>query len=96
MPTYKEYMQQIEHLTILAEAARAEEIKEAKEQIQQIMRDTGISAADLADTAKAGPKRKHPPSTVLYKDPESGKTWTGRGRAPGWLEGKNRDDFLVK
>lgn len=96
MPTYKEYMQQIEHLTVLAEAARAEELKTAKDQVLQIMRDYGMSPADLMDSAKSGPKRKHPPSTVLYKDPDSNKTWTGRGRMPSWLEGKNREDLLVK
>lgn len=32
---------------------------------------------------------------VKYRNPETGKTWTGRGRAPRWLEGKNREDFAV-
>jgi DNA-binding protein H-NS len=96
MPTYKEYMQQIEHLTVLAEAARAEELKTAKDQVMQIMRDHGLTAADLTDSSKSSSQRKHSPSTVLYKDPDSNKTWTGRGRMPSWLEGKNREDFLVK
>lgn len=30
-----------------------------------------------------------------YRNPETGETWTGRGRAPRWLEGKNREDFAV-
>lgn len=96
MPTYKEYMQQIEHLTVLAEAARAEELKAAREQVLQLMRDTGLTPQDILSDAKPTQKRKHPPSTLLYKDPETGKTWTGRGRMPSWLEGKNREDFLVK
>ena len=32
---------------------------------------------------------------VKYRNPETGETWTGRGRAPRWLEGKNREDFAV-
>lgn len=32
---------------------------------------------------------------VKYCNPETGETWTGRGRAPRWLEGKNREDFAV-
>ena len=32
---------------------------------------------------------------VKYRNPETGETWTGRGRAPRWLEGKNLEDFAV-
>ena len=32
---------------------------------------------------------------VKYHNPETGETWTGRGRAPRWLDGKNREDFAV-
>jgi DNA-binding protein H-NS len=30
-----------------------------------------------------------------YRDPATGKTWTGRGRAPTWLEGKDKVKFLI-
>jgi DNA-binding protein H-NS len=33
---------------------------------------------------------------MKYQDPVSGSQWTGRGRAPKWLEGKNKEDFLIK
>ena len=33
---------------------------------------------------------------VKYRDPKSGATWTGHGRAPSWIAAaKNRDKFLV-
>jgi DNA-binding protein H-NS len=25
----------------------------------------------------------------------SGTTWTGRGRSPTWLAGRNKNDFLI-
>ena len=31
-----------------------------------------------------------------YRDPVTGQTWTGRGRAPKWLEGRKKEDFLIK
>lgn len=31
-----------------------------------------------------------------YREPETGKTWTGRGVAPTWIAGKDRDAFLIK
>nr|WP_279636670.1 H-NS histone family protein [Paraburkholderia aromaticivorans] len=30
-----------------------------------------------------------------YRDPSSGATWSGRGRAPGWLAGKDRTAFEI-
>ncbi|MDP1329472.1 H-NS family nucleoid-associated regulatory protein, partial [Klebsiella pneumoniae] len=30
-----------------------------------------------------------------YRDPKTGATWSGRGRAPAWI-GKNRDRFLIE
>jgi DNA-binding protein H-NS len=28
-------------------------------------------------------------------DPYSGKTWTGRGKPPAWIAGRNREKFLI-
>lgn len=30
-----------------------------------------------------------------YRNPETGETWSGRGRAPAWLEGANKDQYLM-
>lgn len=30
-----------------------------------------------------------------YRDPETGKTWSGRGREPKWIKDKNREHFLI-
>jgi hypothetical protein len=36
------------------------------------------------------------PQPAMYKDPKSGATWSGRGRAPAWLAGaKDRAKFLI-
>lgn len=94
MPTYKEYQQQIAELQVLAEQARVEELKTAKEKISQIMREHGLTTADIVGSAKLA-KRQNTPSQLLYKDPATGKTWTGRGRAPSWLDGKDRETFRV-
>ncbi len=31
-----------------------------------------------------------------YLDPDTGKTWTGRGKTPLWIADKNRDNYLIK
>ena len=30
-----------------------------------------------------------------FRDPETGKTWSGRGREPTWIKGKNREEFKI-
>ncbi|KVV48401.1 hypothetical protein WT27_03970 [Burkholderia territorii] len=40
-----------------------------------------------------GKKRKVKPR---YFDPKSGAVWSGRGREPHWLKGKNRQDFELE
>jgi DNA-binding protein H-NS len=98
MPTYQEYLDQIAKLQSLAEAARQHELANAKQRILDLMRQHDLSLEDFAGTAKKPRKvrGKSGPAPVKYRDPESGKSWTGRGRAPGWLQGKHKDDFLVK
>ncbi|NIE66851.1 H-NS family nucleoid-associated regulatory protein [Burkholderia sp. Ax-1719] len=56
---------------------------------------TAISSLDSAKPAKAGKYvRGHQPA--LYRDPKTGATWSGRGRAPAWLAGaKDRSRFLI-
>ena len=40
-------------------------------------------------------RKKSSPVSPKYRDPDTGKTWSGRGREPLWLRGKNRDDYLI-
>ena len=31
-------------------------------------------------------------AAAKYRNPETGGTWSGRGREPAWIKGKNRGD----
>jgi DNA-binding protein H-NS len=33
--------------------------------------------------------------TAKYRDPATGRTWTGRGKPPAWIQGKDRSQFLI-
>lgn len=95
MTTYAEYKIQIEELQRQAAAQREAEITAVKDQIRTLMTTYGLTLADLG-TAKSKPSKERAPVPVKYRDDATGETWTGRGRAPKWLEGKNKDDYLVK
>ena len=55
----------------------------------------GQAAVAATKPAKAG-NYVRGSQTPKYRDPKSGATWSGRGRAPAWLSGaKDRSKFLI-
>jgi DNA-binding protein H-NS len=54
----------------------------------------GITAEELGFASK-GAGAKKTPQPAKYRNPKTGETWSGRGRSPGWLAGKNRERFLI-
>jgi DNA-binding protein H-NS len=97
MPTYKEYQSQIAELQALAEKARQDELAEARNKIRQLMREYDLAPQDLLSEKKGTASAKKGAAVQpRYRDPHSGATWSGRGRSPRWLSGRNKDDFLIK
>ena len=99
MPTYQDYQDQIAKLQSLAEQARQDEIAEARSKVRELMQQHNLSHADLlaaTSTKKSKPGPKKGPVKAKYRDPESGATWSGRGRAPRWVKDQVRDEFLIK
>ena len=98
MTTYAQYVEQIAKLQSLAEAARQAEINDAIKKIKDLMQAHGVSIVDLSSGSRAKPAKAKVTATVAaqFKNPETGETWTGRGRVPRWLDGKNRDSYRIK
>ncbi|AXF19427.1 histidine biosynthesis protein [Burkholderia pyrrocinia] len=74
-------------------------IANAKDRAKFLVDGASSSAAATAKApakvAKAGNQVKAP-QPALYRDPKSGATWSGRGRAPAWLASvKDRSKFLI-
>lgn len=96
MSSYSELQAQIAELQKKADAARSSELAAAKNQIAEIMREYGLTVTDLGGVSKPKSTKSREPVAIKYADSSTGATWTGRGRAPRWLDGKNKDDYLVK
>lgn len=100
--SYMEIQSQIEALKEEAKAAREAEIAEVLEDVRQKVAAYGLTPQDVfgrkrvAKGTKAASPAK-PAAAVKYRDPKSGATWSGKGRAPGWIaKARNRDKFLVE
>ena len=93
METYEEVQVEIAKLQVQADEFFKKEQHEALTKIEKLMEVYKISIEDIQGTAKKS--RKVSEVKAKYRDPITGSEWSGRGRAPRWLEGKNRDDFRV-
>ena len=96
MSTYKEITAQIETLKKQAEHMRQSEIANAIADIKAKMRDYGITAADLGLGGGRKNAKTKEPVAAKYRDSASGVTWSGRGKPPKWIAGKDRASFLIK
>lgn len=86
----------------LAAAIPAEIAKREKEEKQKALKDLaalaaerGFSLDELVSGTSAPVKKQRAPVEIKYRNNETGETWSGRGRQPKWLEGKNKDDYKV-
>lgn len=94
MATYKELQDQIAKLKQDAEEVRQKEIEGAISKIKSLMNDYGISVQDLETSGRKKGTKTGSGANVQFKD-ESGNTWSGRGRMPAWLKGKDKEQFRI-
>jgi DNA-binding protein H-NS len=105
MATLESIQAKIAKLQSQAEALVKKQSAGVVAQIHSLMAKHGLTVADLgsvphgkaprvkADTTASSSKSA---GVAKYRDPKSGATWSGHGRAPGWIaNAKNRDKFLI-
>ncbi len=94
---------QIVALQAEAERITQQEMSAAIAKVKGLMSEFGLTIEHLTQSVVGKPAAKKAKATkaktasvAKYADPKTGKTWSGFGRAPGWIAGaKNRDEFLV-
>ncbi len=102
MASYKELLLQRAELEKEIEVARRTEASAAIAEVRRLITEYDLTARDCGfkfSGADAETEKTRTPVAVKYYGPE-GQTWTGRGRAPGWLlnleaQGRDRNEFLV-
>jgi DNA-binding protein H-NS len=55
--------------------------------------DAGMMADAVSRKNKFATRRKPEPK---FMNPETGQTWSGRGKTPKWLEGRRKSRFAIK
>ncbi|BCF95982.1 hypothetical protein PPGU19_005510 [Paraburkholderia sp. PGU19] len=106
MATLESLQAKIAKLQVQAEAIAKKDSSAVIAKIRAIMEKHGFTTADIDAYADGGKKRGRKPgvkaaakaasSVAKYRDPKTGATWTGHGRAPVWIaNAKDRTKFLV-
>lgn len=94
--SYRELLAQREKLEAQIQTAHAGERQQVIEEIRDKMAEYEVTLAELGTRAgKAARKDKGQPLPAKYRDPDSDATWSGRGKPPRWIAGKDREKFLV-
>lgn len=97
MTTYAELKAKLESLSKEAEAARKNEVATIISDIREAVLTYEIRPEQIFPTWKKlrAPDKRWGARPPKYRNPVTGETWSGRGRAPKWLAGRERDDFLI-
>lgn len=96
MASYKDLIAQKEKLEKQIEEVKNKERAAIVAEVRQKVQEFDLSPRELG---LSGRKARKPAAKAAvapkYMNPNTGETWSGRGRAPAWI-GKNRDKFLIK
>jgi len=98
--SYKELLQQREALEQAIAAARAHELSEAITKARELVAEFGLTVQDVFPSGRGASKSSSKSSTGTkvapkYRDPATGQSWTGRGKAPKWIDGQDRAKYLI-
>ena len=97
MASYKELLEQRELLEQKISEARKTELSDAVSKVRALVAEYGLSAEDVFPPAKAARAAGQGGGKVApkYRDPATGQTWTGRGKAPKWIQNEDREKFAI-
>jgi len=97
--SYKELLKQCEALEQAIASAREKELSEAVRKARELVAEFGLTVQDIFPAGRGATKSagKSTGNKVApkYRDPATGQTWTGRGKAPKWIDGQDRNKYLI-
>ena len=96
--TYKDLLQQREALEKQIAEARRAETAAAVAQVRALVAEFGLVANDIFASGRAPRGTASSRGSKVapkYRNPATGETWTGRGKAPKWIADQDRSQFLI-
>jgi DNA-binding protein H-NS len=98
MSKLKELLAQKEALEKQIVEMRALETAEAVAKVKALIAEFELTQEQVFGTSRARGFAKVAKTSKVaakYRDPATGKEWSGRGLAPKWLQGKDKSQYLI-
>ncbi len=96
MTTVAELIKQKEALENQIAQLRQSERADVISKIKLLISEHDLTAQDIFGGAKVSRKSGARQAVApKYRNPETGATWSGRGKSPKWLDGQDRSKFAV-
>lgn len=95
MPSLPELLAQKAALEEQIARLKREERSKAVEEVRALVEAYDIGADEIFSTGSRKPRTAKATVAAKYRNPETGETWSGRGRSPKWLEGKDKAAYAV-
>jgi len=93
MTAYKELLARKAEIDAQIASAQTEVKAKAVTEARALIAEHGLTAVDVFP---APGKKATSVGAPKYRDPATGVTWTGRGKPPNWINGKDREQFLIE
>ncbi|HGL6718608.1 H-NS histone family protein [Burkholderia contaminans] len=86
---------QLAELDRRIKAARSRERNAVLAQVRELVTSYALTAREIFGQGYSD-RAKLFTVDAKYRDPATGATWSGRGRAPAWIVGRDRTAFLIR
>ncbi len=98
MSSYKELLAQRQALELEIEEARRREMSDALAKVRALVADYALTQEDVFPPVRGARTSSSAGSKVApkYRNQATGETWTGRGKPPKWIQGQDREQFLIQ
>lgn len=95
MSSYKELLIKREELEKQIQEVRTRELTTAIEKVRTLVQEYGLQATDVFPPTRTVRSSAGSKVAPKYKNPQTGETWTGRGKAPKWIQDQDRSKFEI-
>ncbi|WP_231616425.1 MULTISPECIES: H-NS histone family protein [Burkholderia] len=97
MENYRQYLKVRARLEEQLKIERDKVIHSIVAEIRDCVRIFGLAVADIFpdEAMRDSSTRRMKRRPAKYFDPVSGATWSGVGREPIWIRGRNREEFSI-
>lgn len=99
MSTLQELIAQREEIEKQISNLRQAEKKSAVDKVCELIAEFDLTQEDIFGAPRGSKKLKEPGTkakvAAKYRDPATGKEWSGRGISPKWLHGQDKAKFLI-